>query len=313
MAPKSQTKTKFSDLTPKIGGKDLSEMIKIWKEAASSELRLKLMSELKNKKLGFNEVENFSLGLVYSLKSDKMREQKNKPTEKIVKAAMELKMKDEVLHQKELKRKKEKKRKWLGEKWHKNTLTYRRTVAFLREEARKVKRTLGEKQNKKLKHLREKHREGEEAELSKEPPGMEKFSHLSVFSENKYKDIETDRIKVPRIGEIELSTEEEAILKRNPKFAILEPLLEKGLDEEMEKAYAKIRMELRDEEKDEGEPEEKTEQERETEREKEKVEREEMARTRQIYDPETNTYDDRKRRVTDLAECSRVILPKLCQ
>ena len=34
------------------------------------------------------------------------------------------------------------------------------------------------------------------------------------------------------------------------------------------------------------------------------------AKARQIYDPENKVFDDRKRRVTDLKECSRVTLPK---
>ena len=46
-----------------------------------------------------------------------------------------------------------------------------------------------------------------------------------------------------------------------------------------------------------------------------KEERDEMmdeveARTRQVYDPEKREFDDRRRRVTDLAECSRVTLPR---
>ena len=34
------------------------------------------------------------------------------------------------------------------------------------------------------------------------------------------------------------------------------------------------------------------------------------AETRQIYDPINKIFDDHKRRVTDLQECSRFILPK---
>ena len=34
------------------------------------------------------------------------------------------------------------------------------------------------------------------------------------------------------------------------------------------------------------------------------------ARCRQVFDPETKEYDARRKRVTDLQECSRVTLPK---
>ena len=47
-----------------------------------------------------------------------------------------------------------------------------------------------------------------------------------------------------------------------------------------------------------------------SEAEMEEMAEEEEARTRQIYDPGKRIYDDRKRRVTDLKECSRVTLPK---
>ena len=48
-------------------GKVLGELSKLWQDIASSEARLKLMSDLKNKKLGFGEIETFSLGLEYNL------------------------------------------------------------------------------------------------------------------------------------------------------------------------------------------------------------------------------------------------------
>ena len=34
------------------------------------------------------------------------------------------------------------------------------------------------------------------------------------------------------------------------------------------------------------------------------------ARTRQVFDSESGTYDEMKCRVTDLKECNRVTLPK---
>ena len=43
---------------------------------------------------------------------------------------------------------------------------------------------------------------------------------------------------VPRVGDIELSQEEEKILKRNPKFAIMQNLQENTIKEEMEKLTA---------------------------------------------------------------------------
>lgn len=48
-------------------------------------------------------------------------------------------------------------------------------------------------------------------------------------------------------------------------------------------------------------------------RRQEEREEEDDAKTRQTFDPINKIYDDRKRRVTDLAECSRVTLPKPMQ
>ena len=53
----------YSDITSNEEGKVLGEMIQLWQDTATSEMRMNLMQTLKGKKLGFNEVENFSLGL----------------------------------------------------------------------------------------------------------------------------------------------------------------------------------------------------------------------------------------------------------
>ena len=219
-------------------------MLKLWKDISRSEVRLKLMNELRNKDLGFNEIENFRLGLKYSLKSEKLREMNSKPIQRVIKSAMNLKIRDETHHLNELKKLREQRRQQLSRKYHPNTVTHKKVIKFLRGEAERIKREQREKNWRKLQHLSKKHRENEEEKMAQAPPGMESLSHLSVFSEEKYENIETDRIEVPRIGEVELTEEEESILKRNPKFSLPEALVENGLDMEMEKAYAKMRMEL---------------------------------------------------------------------
>ena len=99
--------------TSLVEGKELGELKKLWRDIASSEQRLKLMSDLKEKNIGFNEIEMFSLGLKYDLKSEKMRKPDKKPTMKIVEAAMNLKIKDETEHHKEMTRRREETKKWL--------------------------------------------------------------------------------------------------------------------------------------------------------------------------------------------------------
>ena len=295
-------------------GKDLGEMRQIWQDTAASEMRLNLMSALKDKNLGFNEIEGFSLGLSYGFKSEKMKEMKDKPIEKVIKAAMTVKMQDEIHHHYELTKKREIKKKRLREKHHPNTKTYKKIIQYLRGEAAEIKRIQGDKYREKIRVLEERYRDTEEEKL-KAPQRMEKYGHLSVFNADKYDKIEVEEIQVPKIGEITLSIEEESILRRHPKFAIMQNLQEDTMKEDMEKAYSLVRMELRDEDEEEnlsyeikdenggtisGEPDE----------EKKKRDKEEVARGRQVFDPLSKIYDERKRRVTDLAECSRVTLPK---
>ena len=97
---------KHSEITSRLDGWELGGMIKLWKECATSEARIKMIADLKNKKLGFNEIEQFGLGLKYSLKSKKLAEDNEKPIENVIKAAMRLKLSDEIHHNQELKREK---------------------------------------------------------------------------------------------------------------------------------------------------------------------------------------------------------------
>ena len=140
---------------------------------------------------------------------------------------------------------------------------------------------------------------------------MENYYNLTVFRQELFDKLDMTSTDIPVIGEIDLNKEEKSILMRTPKFAIPENLKEHTLMEDMEKAFAKIRMELRDDEtvEDESEPTAPIIASKEDEEGREQ-EKEEVARSRQIFDPEKRIFDDRNRRATDLAECSRVTLPR---
>ena len=325
MTSQSKTQTvKLSDITSKIEGKYLSEMQQIWKDTAASEMRMNLMTELREKNLGLNEIENFSLGLRYNFKSEKMQDLRDKPLNRVIKAAMQTKMQDEIHFHYELRKKREIQKKRLAKKYHPKTTTYKKIIRFLREEAAEIKMVQGERYRRKIEQIEKNYRDTEEENLTA-PEGMKEYSHLSVFTEEKYEEIQLDRVEIPRIGEIHLSKEEEEILRRSPKFSVLQDLHENTMREDMEKAYSLVRMELRDEDT-ENKVEEKNrdtgtiegasfmtaEEKKKKVEEEEKIQREkeEAAKTRQIYDPIERRYDERRRRVTDMAECSRVTLPK---
>ena len=118
---------------------------------------------------------------------------------------------------------------------------YKKVKQYLRQEAERTKEIQNKKYWKKIQHIEDRYRiEKEEKTV---PPGMEKLSHLTVFSEELFDKIQKDEIQVPKIGEIELTPEEEEILRKNPKFSLPEKLLEDTIREDMEKAYSLMRME----------------------------------------------------------------------
>ena len=115
---------------------------------------------------------------------------------------------------------------------------------------------------------------------------------------------------------ISLSEDEKSVLCMHEKFSVIKYLNENKMEFEKEQAFAKVRMQ-RKKELEEMERRRKEEEEVEPplleiiETEKEdREEREEEARTRQTFEPQSKEYDDRNRRVTDLAECNIFSLPK---
>ena len=86
-----------SIITSGIEGYSLKELERIWQDLASSEMRLKMMDTLQLHKVGFNDVENFNLGLIFNAKMlthDNYTEREDK---KVVEAAMRFKKTDEIM------------------------------------------------------------------------------------------------------------------------------------------------------------------------------------------------------------------------
>ena len=108
-----------------------------------------------------------------------------------------------------------------------------------------------------------------------------------------------DSYEVLIVGDVQLTPEEEAILKLHPKFCIEENLKMSDLEHEQESALAKLRMEINKEKENSELTQEEAE-----------INLENEARGRQVFNPVDKKYDSRKRRVTDLRECTRITLPK---
>ena len=270
-------------------------------------MRLNLMTELKRLNLGVAEVEEFNLGLHEKFKSNSFKNSSEMHDRKVIQSAMDVKMHDETEFNRELEHEKNKWRKKIGEVHVVNSRTYRRILRDLRGEAGSVKKEYKDKYEKKLNHLRCKYRESEESKLDKVPIELDDFKDLSVFSAEKFDNIEIQKYEIRCIGDLHLTPEEQSVLQLHPKFSVIENLYEGGLAYEQELAYAKIRMQLR-KEMDE-EPEDGDAQVIDTEDVQEKQDELE-AQSRQTFDPVNKIYNDRKRRVTDLDECTRITLPK---
>ena len=103
--PVSQSKVTnhipHSEITSKVDGKCLGEMVQVWKDIAASEVRINTLETLKSRKLGLREVEQYSLGLRYGLKSRKMQNGNSKPVEGVVEASMMVKIRDEKQNRRE--------------------------------------------------------------------------------------------------------------------------------------------------------------------------------------------------------------------
>ena len=120
---------------PKMEGPRLSsEMSKVWQGVAASECRLDLMRELMCLNVGFGEVENFNLDLCSKFRSNEFKEklnEKQNPEVKVVRAAMELKLRDEDSYHGELKSEQHRLRKEIGQMCMKNSKTYRLMLKIL--------------------------------------------------------------------------------------------------------------------------------------------------------------------------------------
>ena len=101
---------------------------------------------------------------------------------------MATKMRDEVHHYYELRKRRDIKKKRLGEEHHPKTKTYKKIIQYLREEAAEVKRELSEKNKKKVEHLEKKFRETEDDEMVKNL--TEELDNLDVGEDTKTTAIE---------------------------------------------------------------------------------------------------------------------------
>ena len=119
-------------------GTDIRVMEKVWRQVAECDERIKLMKKLIKLGIGLAEVEEFGLNIQKKLKSfqykNKIREGEV-ITKEMVKAVMELKLKDEKKYLRELLKTQKKMQLEIERKAKKNSRPTRRALREFREKA----------------------------------------------------------------------------------------------------------------------------------------------------------------------------------
>ena len=284
------------------GGTDPSSAWKTWVATAASEMRLGLLDDLEPLELGFCEVEDYVMDLRLKLRSTVLKKSKNSERQ-IVKEAMKLKRRDEKEYHQELTKERNDWRREMKLQLGENSRSYRYVIKYLRGEARKEKEWYKTKYENKIEHLKRKYKEDEETKLDEIPDDLADYGQVSVFDRGKFNAKESEKYEITCIGEVTLSDDEKELLRLHPKFAILTDFKEVDLEWDRELGFGKLRYQLSRENEEKLDDEVQI-----TEEEREKFEIME-GKTRQVYDPETKTFDLGKQRVTDMEDNSRVSLP----
>ena len=225
-------------------GLDLSLAAGIWKRKARSDCRLILMKKLLDMGIGFNELEHFNEALHLKIRSEtlrnRIREGKN-PEKKVVREAMMLKIRDEQCTNKETNSEMQVERRALKTRFGENTRRARGIMKTLNTVAQEERKEMHEKYRNKIKFLKLRHQVDLDTKTNKVPTEISNYREARVFSKEKFEDIEEDEINIVRIGKIKLSKEEEMILQKHPKFALLENLKIEDLELDFEIGFGKYR------------------------------------------------------------------------
>ena len=169
-----------TNVTPSIeaGGqrKETKDRLRnVWRKQVESEERLKFLKRMVGVNIGVRETEHIGENIVEKFRSEKMK--RGESEQEIVKLIMNMKLKDEKCHQRELKREKQSIRSELeGEFEGENS--FRRIISDLNYEAkrwRKMERNRFQKKEKHLKGVREKI---ELEEMEKCPEEIETYKEL---------------------------------------------------------------------------------------------------------------------------------------
>ena len=225
-------------------GQDLSHAAGIWKKKAKSDCRLNLMTKLLDMGLGFNELEHFNEALHLQIRSEtlrkRLRDGKN-PEKKVVREAMMFKTRDEQCKNREISTEMNETRRAIKAEYGENTRRVRGMMKMLIQVAQRERSEMTEKYRQKIKTLKAKHLVDKDEKINFVPPELTDYQDAEIFSRVKFDNIEKDDITIMKLGKTNVSREEELIIKKHPKFALLENLRIEDLELDLELGFGKFR------------------------------------------------------------------------
>ena len=190
-------------------GKDFGKVASLWEKLAISESRLEMMGNMRKKKVGFNEVEDFVN------KVDRKRTEKdkkggeNKVKLKLVEMTMSMKVVDERRKHSKLLGEKTQAKRRIFEQCGEDREKARKILRKLRKIAKKKKKEIREKNNQKVKHLVEKKKVREEKQqkwkiqnnrMEDIPPEIREIEGTRAFKEEEFNKIEEENIEACTVG-----------------------------------------------------------------------------------------------------------------
>ena len=168
--------------------------------------------------IGVNEVEDYNAALNLKLRSSILKLKGCQGNRDVVWGAMRYKLKDSVYTTNELVRKRDNLRRQLKKEHGQRTVTTRKILRDLNAEAEDVRKTTREDNLAKIDHLHKKFKKKKEEEEQEFPENVKEYAKAKVFNKETYNNIEIEEISVTVIGQVELSDEENAVLRLHPFF-----------------------------------------------------------------------------------------------
>ena len=281
-----------------------------WTKVAESESRLAWLKTMWERGLCVRNIEAYAKSISDQLRTDEMKVREEERS--VLLDLMLVKIRDEKRNLRILLGIREEIRNWLRVELGKRK--FETIMRRLGKIVTSLKERLKHKYKNKVEHLAQQ-REIEKREkesLKREiPEELSIIKECLVYNKENYESLEIKRNDDLRIGKVDMSAEESALLSLNPKFAVLKCLDDEEQEHDIELGLTKLRYEVRqidlEQRKEEIEFENANGDMTEI---KYNLERDTQDMTRQVYHPFEKSFDYGNRRVTDLPECSEVILPK---